>query len=130
MWGPLLASAAFGFLKGLTAQRQGQFNAEKDVYAPLREELIYRSGPFWTFGNVPYGSTAAVFAVDHVISDLRIAAQHQRPVTARELIARLGDVALGGWLYESAFRQSGIIGAFAAHAAHNLAVGFGSRARR
>lgn len=128
---PWLIAAALGFAKGwVLAPRPGTeqefaFNAENDVYAPVKEELLYRAAPLTLFPKAPFGSTAVPFAVDHAIDMLR-----EGSPSAGELVARLGEVFLGGLLYESAYRTSGIVGAVAAHSLHNLAIGFGVRMRR
>lgn len=124
MW-PLLAGAAFGLVKGFTSKRALPFNAQHDLWGPAREEVVYRAAPLWLFPNLPFGSTAVTFAADHVLSDSR----HSTGMGATELLARFGDVLLGGAIYESAFRRFGLLGAIAAHAAHNVGVGLGSRAR-
>ncbi len=126
-WTPLLASAAFGFVKGLTSSQQSDgFQVERDFVAPVKEELIYRGGPLWLFPNLPFGATAVVFAADHVIVEMKADPE----MTPMELVARFGDVFLGGWLYESAMRGPfGILGAIASHLAHNNAVGLGMRLR-
>lgn len=129
MLGAFLASAAFGFVKGWStpgaSPGDDRFRAEQDFYGPVREELIYRAAPLWAFPNLPFGTTAVTFAAEHIISDSR-----HGPMGARDVVARFGDVMLGGILYESAMRSSGVLGAIAAHIAHNVAVGFGARARR
>jgi len=123
--GPVLASAAFGFLKGfLVRGGPRDFDARMDFFGPVKEELVYRGAPLWALPGLPFGTTAVAFAADHVMSDNR-----NSPMTTREMVARFGDVLLGGCLYESAFRESGIFGAVASHMAHNMACGWGSRAR-
>ena len=124
-FGPFIASLALGFIKGLTSSSPSPFNAQQDFLGPVKEELIYRGAPLWFRPSLPFGSTAAVFAVDHVVSDYR-----QHAMTPTEVVARLGDTFLGGCLYETAFRQFGILGAIGAHCGHNWAVGLGSRVRR
>jgi len=126
MLGPVLASLAFGFIKGLTNPNERQVNLEMDFFGPAKEEIVYRGLPFMAFGThaVPFGGTAAAFAVDHILSDSR-----HTPMTGMEAFARFGDVLLGGFLYETAARQSGILGAIASHCAHNFACGMGSRVR-
>ncbi len=130
-FGPYLAAVAFGFIKGLTADRAAPFSTEMDFIGPVKEEVIYRGVPLWLKPNLPFGSTAAVFAADHIVSDIRkhnLAGTQMRPM---EIVARLGDVLLGGCLYEAAARgPGGILGAIAAHSAHNYFCGLGSRVRR
>lgn len=130
MYAPLLISAAFGLLKGLISaevEDEAHFSLEQDLYGPVKEELIFRGAPLWVEPNLPVGTTALAFAVEHVFSDYR---RSQRTPTATEVVARLGDTFLGGLCYETAFRQNGIFAAIAAHAVHNLAVGAGARLKR
>lgn len=124
-FGPFLASVAFGFLKGFTSNEQSEgFRAEQDFIGPVKEEFLYRGMPLWMFPNLPVGTTAVTFAVDHVISDAR-----KHAMTPLQMVARLGDVFLGGYLYESAFRGSGIAGAIASHIGHNASISVGQRLR-
>lgn len=126
MFGPLLGSIAFGLLKGLTSKGDsGGPSIEMDFMGPVREELIYRGAPLWAAPGLPYGLTAVAFATDHIVADNK-----QHPMTTGQAVARFGDVLLGGMLYESAMRSSGILGAIASHVAHNAAVGAGERFRR
>jgi len=121
----LLASVAFGFAKGFMSKGEPRpFNAQMDFMGPIKEELIYRGAPLWAAPGLPFGATAVTFAVDHIIHDYR-----QQPMPLREVVARFGDVLLGGLLYERSMRTSGIAGAIASHVGHNLACAFGSRAR-
>ena len=126
---PLVAAAAlFGFVKGVALR--GPFrgpNLEADVIGPLQEELLFRAAPLWAFPELPYGTTALVFAVEHVFND-RHAMDAPFP-SATHLLARLGDVLLGGLLYESAMRKSGFLAAAAAHSLHNMAVGVGAKVK-
>jgi membrane protease YdiL (CAAX protease family) len=125
MLGPALASIAFGLLKGLTAPRGASapgLRLQQDFLGPLKEEVQYRGVPFNAFGNLPYGSTAAMFAADHLVHDAR-----QTPMTTGQLVARFGDVLLGGLMYETAYRSNGLFGAVAAHSLHNIAVGLGEK---
>ena len=132
-FGPYLAAAAFGLIKGLTsgpADDEHEFTLEHNFIGPVKEEVIYRGVPLWVKPNLPTGSTAAVFAIDHILHDMRmhsLAGTHMKPM---ELVARLGDVFLGGMLYEAAFRGSGILGAIGAHTIHNAGVTLGSKVRR
>lgn len=96
---------------------------ETDVYGPIKEEALYR-GPLILFPNVPFGTTALIFAVDHVIDDMRTGSP-----SMGDLFSRFGDVLLGGCAYEYAMRQNGIFAAIGAHSLHNMAVSLGSRAR-
>ncbi len=131
-FGPFLASVALGFVKGLTAQRNEEpFHLEQDFMGPIKEELIYRGAPLWLKPNLPFGSTAVIFAADHLRSDYLEAVKHNTaPPTSMQTAARFGDVLLGGALYEASFRQFGILGAIGSHVAHNLAVRWGSKVRR
>lgn len=126
----LVASAVLGLLKGVlvpsSAGEPTGFSFEHDVWAPTREELLYRAAPLWAFPRLPYGSTAVVFAADHVLDDLK----ETPPPTAGQAAARFGDVFLGGLLYETAFRRQGVVAAIAAHMLHNAAVALGARVRR
>jgi membrane protease YdiL (CAAX protease family) len=123
--GPVLVSAAFGFLKGFLVRGEPRgFDARMDFFGPVKEELVYRGAPLWALPGLPFGTTAVAFAVDHVMSDNR-----NSPMTTREMVARFGDVLLGGVLYETAARNSGIAMAIASHCAHNFSVSVGSRMR-
>jgi membrane protease YdiL (CAAX protease family) len=126
----LLASALLGLVKGLgvagpVAKEEAQFSFERDLWGPAKEELVYRAAPLWAFPGIPFGTTAVLFAVDHVLDDM-----HSSPnITAGELAARFGDTLLGGLMYESAYRRQGTVAAIAAHALHNASVGVGARLR-
>jgi hypothetical protein len=122
---PVLAAAAYGFVKGLSQQGREAFHPQQDLFGPIKEEFVYRGMPLWAFSGLPYGSTAVTFAADHVMGDLRSGA-----ISPHAAAARFGDVLLGGVLYESAFRQFGFLGAAAAHIVHNMAVSWGTRARK
>lgn len=122
---PVIASVAYGFIKGLSSSGRDTFNAEQDLYGPVKEELVYRGAPLWAAPNLPFGSTAVAFAADHVASELK-----GHTLEASAVAARFGDVLLGGLLYETAFRRFGIVGAAAAHVAHNMAISWGTKARR
>lgn len=127
MLGQVLASIAFGLVKGFAAPRAAQSSSlQQNFLGPLREEAVYRAAPFAAFGSsIPTGATAAMFAADHLVSDLK-----QTPtMTGTQMLGRLGDVLLGGYLYEGAYRSAGIVGAVAAHGLHNAAVSFGQRLR-
>lgn len=127
----MLAAAVLGLLKGVLDPEPGEFSFERDLWGPTKEELVYRAGPLYLFPKIPYGTTAVVFAADHVLDDIRRQMKSDQPaLTATDLIARFGDVLLGGLMYESAYRKNGIATAIAAHAVHNMAVGVGSRLRR
>lgn len=132
--GPWLGSLILGFSKGWAIGNQQEdlrgFDAEKDIYAPVREELIYRAAPLSVFPNLPMGATAVTFAADHVLDMLRAPQGCAPHFTAGQLLARFGEVLLGGLMYESAYRSSGVVGAVAAHSLHNLACSWGARARR
>lgn len=124
---PIVASAAFGFLKGLWAGRRlHTLEPVAHVMGPLREELLYRALPFAALGAaLPRGATALPFAFDHVLGE---AGRHG--YTGRQVAARFADTLLGGLLYEAAFRQWGLLGAVAAHASHNIMCSYGQRAGR
>ncbi len=121
---PVLASAALGFIKGLSQAGRESFNPKQDIFGPIKEEFVYRGLPLWAMPNLPYGSTAVTFAADHVLSDLK-----NGTLSPHAAAARFGDVLLGGTLYESAFRQFGLLGAVAAHVAHNSFIALGARVR-
>ena len=110
---PLLASAAFGFFKGLALS--GQTRTDADAWdltgAPLTEEAAFRAAP--GFAGVPPALSAVAFAGAHMRKG--------------DTVGRFADVFLGGLLYGSAFKQWGFAGAVASHMAHNLAVHFGGR---
>jgi len=133
-FGPFLASLAFGFVKGLTSahdEEEPVFSLEQDFLGPVKEEFIYRGVPLWAKPNLPLGSTAVIFAADHLLSDHREAMKHNRPTpTASQVAARLGDTFAGGVAYELAFREYGILGAIACHSFHNLACGLGAKMRK
>lgn len=132
-FGPYLAAIAFGFAKGLTARagEEHPFSLQQDFLGPVKEELFYRGLPLWVKPNLPFGSTALLFAADHIVSDARQVAREGSPTpTAGQVVARLGDTFAGGLVYEYAFRQYGILGAVAAHCGHNLACALGARVRR
>jgi len=125
MLGSFLGSLALGLVKGLTSKNGAQgFSSEHDIYGPIREELMYRGAPLWAAPGLPFGATAVNFAVDHVLSDAR-----HGQMSASQVVARFGDVLLGGLAYESAMRSNGIVGAIVNHATHNFSVGLGSRLR-
>lgn len=122
---PVLAALALGFVKGWVNPGNTSFNLQSDVYAPIKEELLYRGGPLWLFPNLPFGVTALAFAVDHVLDDLK----SSTPATTGDLVGRFGDVLFGGLAYEAAYRRHGIFAAIAAHSAHNAAITLGSQVR-
>ncbi len=122
---PLLASAALGLVKGLTAPAPIAFSWEQDLVGPIREEALYR-GPLYFFPKMPFGSTAIIFAAAHLADDHAAGVQ----MTPLEVLARLGDVFLGALAYESAMRGPGRLPmAIACHSAHNGAIALGSRLR-
>lgn len=118
----ILASAAFGYLKGRAVRqprhrrsRSGGrpgFDAGTHVVAPVVEEVIYRKG----LAGLSPGFSAAAFAVDHLIG--------QR---VGNPVLRAADVFAGGLLYSSAYRRFGLFGAIAAHCMHNVACTLGRR---
>ncbi len=128
----MLGALALGFVKGLTGNREEEpFDLEQNFVGPVKEEFIYRGAPLWLKPNLPFGSTAVIFAADHIRGDYVESMKHNLPPpTAPQVAARFGDVLLGGLLYESSFRQFGILGAIASHVGHNLAVSWGARVRR
>ena len=126
---PILGSIALGLVKGLTSDGPALTpNLKTDLWGPINEELLYR-GPLWLFPKLPYGSTAVLFAADHLLDDARAVAVDGDVPTAWEVVARFGDVFLGGWAYEVAMRESGILAAIAAHLGHNNALSIGTRLR-
>lgn len=126
---PLLASFLLGLIKGLV-QPEGSdalFSLERDLYGPAKEELVYRGLPIWAVPQLPFGTTAVAFAVDHVLDDMKV---DQGTMTAEQLVGRFGDVFLGGCLYEAAMRKDGLLSAIAAHGLHNSALGLAALLRR
>lgn len=123
---PVLLSALFGFLKGFTSSTPSQgWSLENHFWSPVKEELLFRGAPLWAFPHLPVGTTAVAFAGEHLASDWK----KDPTMTPLQVVARLGDVFLGGWLYERAFRRSGILAAIGAHLAHNNAISLGQRLR-
>lgn len=106
----LLASAAFGFVKGLYDKRGKRDRREQGhslgFAGPVLEEVVFRG-----LLNGPVGLAGFIGA--------------HKPRSA----ARAADVALGGLLYGSAYRRFGLLGSIAAHVAHNVAISLGRRAR-
>lgn len=122
---PFVASLLLGFVKGWSSPvGVGPMNLETDVYGPIKEEALYR-GPLMIFPNVPFGTSAVIFAVDHILDDLK----STTPSSSGDLVARFGDVLFGGVAYESAMRKHGIFAAIGCHAAHNIFVSLGAQAR-
>lgn len=106
----LLASAAFGFVKGLYDPQRGRSRQGREhvsVAGPVLEEVLFRGA----LGG-PVGLAGFVAA--------------HKPKS----VGRVADVALGGLLYGSAYRRFGLLGACAAHIAHNVCVSLGRGARR
>lgn len=132
----ILAAAAFGFAKGLFAGRAnpdaqlgGPHWTAHSLMGPLYEETLYRALPLYlggAYAKLPVGWTAVPFALEHVVQENN-RGLHQTTASA---FARFTDVFLGGLLYEKAFRRWGILGAFAAHAAHNAMTTAGLHASR
>lgn len=107
---PILASALFGLTKGMLREGPPSLPFGKVVVTgPVMEEVLYRAVP--KLAGVPSTVSALGFAVDHVKSEGR-----------SNDLARFADVFAGGLLYESAYKQFGLLGAIAAHASHNLAL--------
>ncbi len=131
MLAPILGSAVLGLVKGLLDDAVVTPSFEQDLWGPAKEELLYR-GPLWAFPKLPYGSTAVLFAADHLMDDVKADAKDPEAGTpnAWEVVARFSDVFLGGCLYELAMRRHGILAAIAAHALHNSTYALGSRLRR
>lgn len=126
----VLASIALGLVKGFgvvgpVSAKEAEFSFERDLWGPTKEELVYRAAPLWAFPNIPYGTTAVLFAVDHCLDDMKA----NPNITASEIASRFGDVLLGGLMYEAAYRRQGVFSAIAAHSLHNAAVGVGARLR-
>lgn len=124
----LAASLVLGFVKGfaggVTRDESSSLSLQRDVLGPLKEEAVYRAGPLWAFPNLPFGSTAVVFAADHALDALK-----DDGTTPGRLVARFGEVMLGGLLYESAYRRSGYVAAVTAHSLHNAACAWGAALR-
>lgn len=123
----LAASLVLGLVKGFaggTTRDESALSLQRDVVGPLSEELLYRAGPLWAFPNIPFGSTAVVFAADHVLDAMK-----EGQGTPARFAARFGEVLLGGLLYESAYRRSGYFAAVAAHSLHNAACAWGAALR-
>lgn len=132
-WKEIAASAALGFFKGVLnkerMKRLGAFPEPPDpnqllhvvLSGPLTEEMLYRAAPEKLFGTkLPVGFTAIPFAVDHLVSDAAYRTKRGLPpIPATHKALRFADVALGGYLYERAYRSSGLLGAFVAHSLHN-----------
>jgi membrane protease YdiL (CAAX protease family) len=131
--GEILASAAFGFLKGFLMRvpersSTGVSHLHAVITGPLSEELLYRAMlPAINGRPVHRALSAGIFATDHVLSEFR---RFGPAMTPGRAVTRFADVFAGGMLYENAYRRSGILGAFLAHAAHNLAVGYGGKVSR
>lgn len=100
----LVASAAFGFVKGLYDRGPRRHTS---FAGPVIEEVIFR-------GAMSPGAGLAGFVAAH------------RPKS----VARAADVAVGGLLYTSAYKRFGLLGSIGAHLCHNLCVGLGRAARR
>lgn len=117
---PIFLSGLFGLAKGLVSHGRGLPSADRShaqFRAPVVEEAVFRKLPFVLFGRaLPAGYTAAGFALAHVSDE---------QLNGASALTRFADVFAGGLLYENAFKQYGLLGAIAAHAAHNIAVGLG-----
>lgn len=127
----IVASAAFGFIKAfseglLVGEAQPIGGWMHSLVGPAREEMMYRGPLYLGFGSLPTGWTAVPFAMEHVIQESALG-MHRSSASA---FSRFADVFLGGVLYEKAFRRWGILGAIAAHAAHNVALNVGLHASR
>lgn len=127
------------FLAGLSGFFKGAMYGRPDVRSPgfgnlvtaaAREELTYRALPATVATalgkTTPRGLSAFIFAVDHLRDDAARGVSHSLGGS----LGRFADVFLGGLLYEDAYRSHGLLGAVAAHAAHNLAVYAGTAATR
>jgi len=118
--GAIAASAAFGLVKGFglgsTYRGPQQRNTLHAVLlGPAYEEMLYRVIPLHAArGRLPHGLTALPFALDHVIPESRYG------LSFGQLVFRFVEVALGGYLYETAYRSGGYFAAVAAHSVHNL----------
>lgn len=99
----LLASAAFGFVKGLYDNEPAR---HVGLASPVVEEVVFR-------GLMGPAAGLAGFVAAH------------KPKS----VSRAADVALGGLLYGSAYRRFGLLGACAAHVAHNVCVNLGRSAK-
>lgn len=125
---PILLSALSGFLKGIV------FDAPEDyrprglgdvLEAATKEELVYRGALGFLGARLPAGTSAVIFAADHVLNN---GENH----SFGSGVVRFADVFLGGLLYERAFAEYGLLGAVAGHALHNLGVaaGIGMKSQR
>ena len=121
-FGAIAASAALGFFKSLALGRHcavcppKRASVHSVLLGPAQEELIYRASLLHLAGTkkLPVGFTAIPFAVDHILPEVSAGASLGR------VLFRGLEVALGGYLYESAYREGGYFAAVAAHAAHNF----------
>jgi hypothetical protein len=117
---PLLASAAFGFAKGLLRDAPSRpASGWANFGAPVVEELQFRAAP--ALAGVPGTLSAFAFATEHVRQE------QSRGIDAGW--GRFADVLAGGLLYEMAYKRWGFFGAVASHVAHNVACGLGAAAR-
>lgn len=130
----VLAAAALGLAKGLVAgvtQPRAEHLtvsqwAHHSLLGPLYEETVFRALPLYMHGTkrLPVGWTAVPFAMEHVLQE----SSRGRHQTVASAFGRFADVFLGGVLYEKSFRRWGILGAFLAHAAHNIMTNAGVKA--
>lgn len=123
---PFVLSALSGLLKGVMFEAPPDWRARGfgDVLeSATKEELLYRGALGFLGSKLPAGAGAVIFAADHVLNN---GEQHSFGSGA----VRFADVFLGGLLYERAFKSYGLLGAVAAHTAHNLAVAAGIGLKR
>ena len=110
----------YGYAKAwlLEARRASDEPIGYQLLWVLREELEFR------------------YAVERKLLPLAgVSAETARLVTSGAFAAvhdgnalRFADAFAGGWLYSKAYDEGGLVGAVAAHGAHNFAVHLGARA--
>lgn len=121
----LLLAGLSGFMKGAMGMHTAPARGFADVVtSAATEEVAYRAIPATIAAamgrEAPRGLGALVFAADHLLDD-RI-----HGVNRGGGLGRFADVLLGGLIYEDAYKSHGVLGAIAAHVAHNMAVQFGA----
>ena len=123
----IAASAALGFFKSFALGRYcgprcppKRASLHSVLLGPVVEEVMYRAAPLQIAGKrLPVGFTALPFALDHILPEAAHGASFGR------LLFRALEVGLGGYLYETAYRNGGYFAAVAGHSAHNLAASYG-----
>jgi len=120
MWKGILASGAWGLVKGLAVGKlfPNTIHAPRVaptlhavLLAPVIEELAFRHAPIKAVPNAPVGSTAIPFGLAHYTPGLGFGLN----------LFRMADAAMGGYFYERAYRAHGLAAPMAAHCVHNLA---------